>query len=50
LNNRRTLSYGLRYELHPGYYDVHGDIGNFDPTIPASTSVIYPTGYAKSWN
>ena len=23
----------LRYELHPGYYDRYGDIGNFDPTV-----------------
>ncbi|HEX6772719.1 MAG TPA: TonB-dependent receptor [Acidobacteriaceae bacterium] len=42
-----TLSYGLRYELHPGYYDVHGDIGNFNPAIARSGSVIYPDGAAK---
>lgn len=41
---RLTLSYGLRYELHPGYSDTHGDIGNFDPSRPLSGSVIYPTG------
>ena len=28
---RLTLTYGLRYELHPGYSDAHGDIGNFLP-------------------
>lgn len=39
-----TLSYGLRYELHPGYYDRYGDIGNFDPTVPLSGRVIYPQG------
>lgn len=50
LNNQFTLSYGLRYELHPGYYDVHGDIGNFDPTIAQSGSVIYPDGYANLLN
>jgi hypothetical protein len=37
-----TLSYGLRYELHPGYYDRYGDIGNFDPTYPLAGRVIYP--------
>jgi hypothetical protein len=39
-----TLSYGVRYELHPGYYDKYGDIGNFDPSVPLAGRVIYPTG------
>ena len=39
-----TLSYGLRYELHPGYYDKGGDIGNFDPSVTLAGRVIYPTG------
>ncbi|HTW46317.1 MAG TPA: carboxypeptidase-like regulatory domain-containing protein [Acidobacteriaceae bacterium] len=37
-----TLSYGLRYELHPGYYDRYGDIANFDPTYAHAGRVIYP--------
>lgn len=41
---RLTLSYGVRYELHPGYYDRYGDVGNFDPTVPLSGRVIYPQG------
>ena len=41
---RLTLSYGVRYELHPGYYDRYGDIGNFDPSIAKSGRVIYPQG------
>ena len=41
---RLTLSYGLRYELHPGYYDKFGDIGNFDPSVPLAGRVVYPTG------
>jgi hypothetical protein len=44
VNPRLTLSYGLRYELHPGYYDVHGDIGNFDPSLALAGRVIYPQG------
>jgi hypothetical protein len=44
INPRLTLSYGLRYELHPGYYDKGGDIGNFDPTVALAGRVIYPTG------
>ena len=44
VNPRLTLSYGLRYELHPGYYDRYGDIGNFDPSIAKSGRVIYPQG------
>jgi hypothetical protein len=39
-----TLSIGLRYELHPGYYDKYGDIGNFDPSVAAAGRVIYPDG------
>jgi hypothetical protein len=50
LSNRLTLSYGLRYELHPGYYDVHGDIGNFDPTVTGSGASIYPDGHADLLN
>jgi hypothetical protein len=41
---RLTLSYGVRYELHPGYYDKFGDIGNFDPSVAQSGRVIYPQG------
>ena len=44
LTPRLTLTYGLRYELHPGYYDRYGDIGNFDATIPLSGRVVYPQG------
>ena len=39
-----TLTYGLRYELHPGYNDPHGDIGNFDPSVALSGRSIYPDG------
>jgi hypothetical protein len=42
--NRLTLTYGVRYELHPGYTDAGGDIGNFDPSVPLSGRVIYPDG------
>jgi hypothetical protein len=44
VNPRLTLSYGFRYELHPGYYDRYGDIGNFDPTVALSGRSIYPQG------
>ncbi|HTB95426.1 MAG TPA: TonB-dependent receptor [Terracidiphilus sp.] len=39
-----TLSLGLRYELHPGYYDRYGDIGNFDPSVPLAGRVLYSDG------
>jgi len=42
--DRLTLTYGIRYELHPGYTDAGGDIGNFDPSVPLSGRVIYPDG------
>jgi hypothetical protein len=41
---RLTLSYGLRYEYHPGYFDPHGDIGNFDPSVALAGRAIYPDG------
>ena len=44
LSPQLTLSYGLRYELHPGYYDKYGDIGNFDPSVALSGRVVYPQG------
>ncbi len=39
-----TLEYGVRYEYHPSYQDSSGNIGNFDPSVPLSGRVIYPTG------
>ena len=47
VSDNLSLTYGLRYELHPGYYDVHGDTGNFDPNYPLSGASIYPTGFAN---
>ncbi|MDR3726699.1 MAG: TonB-dependent receptor [Terracidiphilus sp.] len=44
VNSRLTLSFGLRYELHPGYSDKYGDIGNFDPSVAMAGRVIYPQG------
>ncbi len=44
VSSRLTLSYGIRYELHPGYRDRYGDIGNFDPSISGSGRVLYPQG------
>ena len=41
---RLTFTYGLRYELHPGYYDVGGDIGNFDPSYALAGRAVYPNG------
>ena len=46
-NNRLTLTYGLRYEYHPGYSDPNGDIGNFDPSLPLAGRSIYPDGKAS---
>ncbi len=46
LSSNLSITYGLRYELHPPYSDVHGDIGNFIP-IPGSGESIYPDGAAS---
>jgi len=47
---RLTLSYGLRYEYHPGYHDTTGTIGNFNPDVPTTGAVIYPDGNAGKLN
>ena len=44
VNPNLTLSYGVRYELHPGYFDRYGDIGNFDPSVALAGRVVYPQG------
>lgn len=44
VNQKLTLEFGLRYEYHPAYTDASGNIGNFDPSVPRSGRVIYPTG------
>lgn len=44
VSQKLTLEFGVRYEYHPSYQDSSGNIGNFDPTVPRSGRVIYPTG------
>ena len=44
VNQKLTLEFGLRYEYHPAYTDASGNIGNFDPSVPKSGRVVYPTG------
>lgn len=44
VNQKLTLEYGLRYEYHPAYTDAGGNIGNFDPSVPKTGRVVYPTG------
>jgi Carboxypeptidase regulatory-like domain len=44
VNPKLNLSFGIRYEYHPGYYDRYGNIGNFDPNVPLSGRVLYPQG------
>jgi hypothetical protein len=39
-----TLEYGVRWEYHPAYTDASGNIGNFDPSVPGTGRVVYPTG------
>ncbi len=46
LSSRLNLTFGLRYELHPGFSATNGNIGNFDPSVARSGRVIYPAGYA----
>jgi hypothetical protein len=49
VTQRLTLSYGVRYEIHPGYYDKGGDIGNFDPSVALSGRSSIPTASQSCW-
>ncbi len=44
VNPKLTLEYGVRYEYNPSYRDSSGNIGNFNPDVPLSGAVVYPTG------
>ncbi len=60
VNPQLTLSYGVRYELHPGYYDRYGDIpATSIPTksrspaassIPRARRACSPMGFLASAN
>ena len=43
-----TLTFGLRYEFHPALAASNGLTGNFDPSVPLSGRLIYPTGHAST--
>jgi hypothetical protein len=38
-----SLEYGLRWELHPPFYDKGGNITNFDRSVPITGRVIIPS-------
>lgn len=42
VNSKLTLEYGLRWELHPPFWDTGSDITNFDRTVPVTGRVIVP--------
>ncbi len=46
VTSRLNLTFGLRYELHPGFASTNGEIGNFDPSVAKSGRLIYPAGHA----
>lgn len=45
-----SLTFGLRYDLHPALVAANGLAGNFDGSIPRSGQLIYPAGYASALN
>ncbi len=45
-----NLTFGLRYEFHPAFSSTNGLTGNFDPSVPGTGRLIYPTGYASALN
>ncbi len=40
-----NVTLGLRYELHPPFFALDGNLGNFDPSVAQSGRLIYPTGH-----
>ena len=48
--DKLTLTFGVRYELHPAFHASNGDIGNFDPSVPGTGRLIYPDGYSNLLN
>jgi hypothetical protein len=44
LTQSLSITYGVRYEYHPGYSDPNGDIGNFDTSVAKAGLSIYPDG------
>ena len=47
---RLNISFGVRYDLQPGYHDVHGNIGNFNPAVPLSGEAVFPDGAESNLN
>ncbi|GAA3758956.1 TonB-dependent receptor [Terriglobus aquaticus] len=39
-----NVNFGLRYEYHPPLAAAGGLAGNFDPSVPRTGRIIYPTG------
>ena len=42
VSSKLTLEYGLRWELHPPFWDTGSDITNFDRSVPLTGRVIIP--------
>jgi hypothetical protein len=41
-----NITLGLRYEYHPPFSALDGNLGNFDPSVSRSGRLIYPAGHA----
>lgn len=41
-----NVTFGIRYEYHPAFQALDGNLGNFDPSVAKSGRLIYPAGYA----
>jgi hypothetical protein len=41
---RLNVTLGVRYDLQPGYHDVNGNIGNFNPAVARSGEAVFPDG------
>lgn len=44
---RLTLEYGIRWDYNPPFVDQYGNTGNFDPSVPLTGKVVYPSNGAN---
>jgi len=49
-SQRLNLTFGVRYEYEPAYYDPSGNIGNFNPAVPGSGEAVFPDGAQGTLN
>ncbi len=47
VSQKLTLDFGVRWDYNPPFVDQFGNTGNFDPSVPLTGKVIYPSNGAN---